>query len=113
MVRKKAITTVAFFVLMQSAASFANDLPEGVLQEGSLTNEKLMSDAMVGVASKVAVKGCASPETFLPYVTRMPEGPRGKQVWAEKWVVSGCDREFPIDVEFREDGPNAASWVVR
>lgn len=98
---------------MQPLASSAGDLPEGVLQAGSLANEKLMSDAMVGVVGKVAIKGCEAPESFLPYVLRMPEGRVGQRAWAERWVVTGCGREFPIDVEFVEDGAQAANWLVR
>lgn len=98
---------------MQPLVSSASGLPEGVLKAGSLANQKLMSDAMVGVVGKLATKGCEAPESFLPYVLRMPEGPVGQRVWAERWVVTGCGREFPIDVEFMEDGAQAANWLVR
>lgn len=113
MIKKRAVGLAAFLLLTQPLASSASGLPEGVLQTGSLANQKLMNDAMVGVVGKVVTKGCEAPESFLPYVLRMPEGPVGQRAWAERWVVTGCGREFPIDVEFREDGAQGANWLVR
>lgn len=97
--------------LIQSV--YATDLlPEGVIQAGSLANERLIHDAMIGVAAKVAGQGCSSPENFTPYIMAMPVGDVGVRRWRELWVVKGCGHEYPIKLGFMESGLDAADWFV-
>lgn len=67
---------------------------------------------MVGVAAKVATKGCESPESLQPFVLAMPQGDVGSRLWRELWVVTGCGREYPIEINFREAGTGAADWTI-
>lgn len=90
----------------------AENLPEGALRAGSLCNQKLINDAMMGVVGKVAVKGCEAPESFLAYVTQMPTGIVGSQTWNETWIVTGCGNEYAIKIVFREDGAGGAMWTI-
>ena len=104
---------VPFYFLVLSSSPANAQLPEGAIQKGSLSNQKLIQDTMVGVAAKVSQLGCETPETFLPYVSRLPEGEVGSRTWQEIWVVSGCDGEYPVTIDFREDGANAANWNIK
>lgn len=85
---------------------------EGAVQKGSLSNQQLIQDAMLGVAAKVATQGCDSPESFEPYVMAMPQGEVGSRYWRETWVVQGCGTTFPISLRFSEDGVGAANWTI-
>jgi len=95
--------------------AFANGevLPQGTIRKGTLANAKLIADAKLGVAAKVAVMGCAKPERLEPYVVAMPTGVPGERQWKELWVVSGCNSKFTIHIDFKESGPNAADWTIR
>jgi hypothetical protein len=86
--------------------------PEGTLRPGSLGNAKLIRDTKVGVAQKVALLGCDKPETLEPYVVAMPTGEVGARRWKERWIVGGCGKKYPVNIDFSEDGPNAAHWTI-
>jgi hypothetical protein len=85
---------------------------EPALQKGSLANEQLVRDAMMGVSGKAATLGCAKIDTFQPYVLALPEGNPGARVWRERWVVSCAGHEYPINIRFNESGPTAADYAV-
>ncbi|MEM8716481.1 MAG: hypothetical protein AAGE92_12000 [Cyanobacteria bacterium P01_G01_bin.4] len=87
-------------------------LPDGAIQTGSLANQTLIQDTLIGIAAKTATLGCDAPEQVSPYVTQLPSGEEGSRVWRELWVVEGCNQEFPINIRFNEDGPNAADWTI-
>ncbi|MGK7911506.1 MAG: hypothetical protein AB4050_08490 [Synechococcus sp.] len=87
-------------------------MPEGAIQAGSLANQTLIQDALVGVSAKTSTLGCDTPEQVSPYVTQLPAGEEGSRSWRELWVVQGCDREFSINLRFNEDGPNASNWNI-
>ena len=88
-------------------------LPQGTIKKGTLANAKLIADAKLGVAAKVGVMGCVKPERLEPYVVAMPTGVPGERQWKELWVVSGCNSKFPVHIDFKESGPNAADWTIR
>jgi hypothetical protein len=90
----------------------SSSLPDGAIQKGSLSNQKLIQDASVGVAAKVATLGCAKVESFQPYVMAMPQGNVGSRFWKEKWLVKGCNTEYPIIIRFSEAGLCAADYVI-
>lgn len=113
MVNKISIIISFIFLLSCTALTLAEELPEGTIQAGTLTNEKLMADTMMGVATKVDIEGCKKPESFLAYVSRMPEGEVGTRSWGEKWIVYGCKSSYPVDIEFKEDGQDSATFSIR
>ena len=87
-------------------------LPDGVIKSGSLANAKLIADAKLGVAAKVGAMGCSKPERLEPYIVAMPTGPAGQQAWKELWVVSGCNSQYSVSIDFREAGQGAADWTI-
>jgi hypothetical protein len=101
-------------VLLGSAlAAWADDdLPAGAIRKGTLANAKLIQDAKVGVAQKVATLGCTQLGDVEPYVVEMPSGAVGQRHWKELWVVSGCGSKYPVNIDFHESGLGAADWVI-
>ncbi|HEH9407561.1 MULTISPECIES: hypothetical protein [Aeromonas] len=87
------------------------DTPEPV-QEGTLANQQLIQDAMVGVAGWVATKGCEAPERFVPVVLQPPKGDPGSRYWQERWTVEGCGKQYPAIIDFRETGVDSAMWTI-
>ncbi|MEL7084129.1 MAG: hypothetical protein AAGM36_06485 [Cyanobacteria bacterium J06597_1] len=109
-VLKPVLFLLAVAITLQAAAQ--EPLPEGAIQAGSLANQTLIQDALIGISAKTSTLGCDTPEQVSPYVTQLPTGEEGSRSWRELWVVQGCDREFPINIRFNEDGPNAANWTI-
>lgn len=111
---KKQITlSIAILLTIQSGVTIAKNLPEGVIQEGSLANEKLINDAKMGVVSKMVSLDCNKAESYSAYVTQMPEGNVGERVWKELWLVTGCNNTYPINIRFQEDGAGGAFWNIK
>jgi len=99
--------------LTAALSVWADDgLPAGALGKGTLANPKLVQDAKVGVAQKVATMGCTQLGGVDTYVLAMPSGAEGQRRWKELWVVSGCSNKYPVNIEFYEDGPTAANWII-
>ena len=88
------------------------EVPDAIRQ-GTMTNEKLRKDALTGVVSVLASRGCENFSQFTPYVTKLPSGTPGSRIWQEVWVAVCSNGKFPIRVDFSEDGKNAANWTIR
>jgi hypothetical protein len=88
-------------------------LPAGTIKKGTLTSPQLMRDTMQGVVGKVATLGCDKIEDVARYVvTPFSGAPRARQ-WQEKWMVRGCGKQYPVDIDFKEDGAGGADWTIR
>jgi hypothetical protein len=88
-------------------------LPAGTIKKGTLTSPQLMRDTMQGVVGKVATLGCDKIEDVTRYVvTPFSGAPRARQ-WQEKWMVRGCGKQYPVDIDFKEDGAGGADWTIR
>jgi hypothetical protein len=111
--KDKVFTTLFILsILSLQPASAAPKLPPGTIQQGSLSNQKLIHDAKVGVAAQVGILGCTQLKNFEPYVVALPTGKQGSRVWYEKWIVNGCDKQYPINLRFAEDGAGGAYWTI-
>ncbi|CAN0561845.1 unnamed protein product [Ectocarpus sp. 12 AP-2014] len=107
-----AFLTTGILISLMSSPIAAQSLPAGAIQEGTLSNQQLISDAMLGVAAKVTTLGCDTPESFQPYVLAMPQGSEGSRYWREMWLVQGCNAEFPVEIRFSEAGMGAANYTI-
>jgi hypothetical protein len=88
-------------------------LPTGTIKKGTLTSPQLMRDTMQGVVGKVATLGCDKIDDVTGYVvTPFSGAPRSRQ-WREKWMVRGCGKQYPVDIDFKEDGAGGADWTIR
>ena len=108
----KIISTFVVLLVINQVILAADTLPLGAVQRGTLANAKLIEDAKVGVASKVATLGCTSLGDVDTYVLVMPTGAPGKRTWKELWIVSGCSKKYPVTIEFATTGPDA-DWTIR
>jgi hypothetical protein len=109
---RKMFLIGAAILCMAFTCRASDDLPSSAIKKGTLANAKLIQDVKVGVAQKVATMGCTQLGDVEPYVLAMPSGPVGLRHWKELWVVSGCGSKYPVNIDFSEDGPNAANWTV-
>jgi len=112
-VRSSVLVIVACLSsFMPVAHAQGEALPPGVIRAGSLANHQLIIDIKVGVAAKVAAKGCSKRDSLEQFVVAMPSGKVGSRRWKERWMVTGCGQQYPIDIDFIEDGPDAANWTI-
>jgi hypothetical protein len=102
-------------VLTGCAANTVNSgAPSGTLQKGSLANQQLIRDALVGVNAKAGALGCTKKiDSFQPYVLAMPHGSPGSRVWWERWVIVCGEQTYPIDIRFNESGLGAADYTIK
>lgn len=100
-----------FLGIIQMAAAADEALPPGTVHHGTLANAQLIQDAKVGVASKVATLGCTNLGDVDIYVTVMPTGTAGNRRWKELWIVSGCNKKYPVNLTFAESGKDA-DWTI-
>jgi len=105
----------ALFVSLYGCASTgkSESLPSGVLQKGSLANQQLIRDTMLGVVGKAATLGCKKIDSYEPYVVAMPQGMPGSRVWRERWLVNCSGKTYPIDIRFNESGMGAADYIIQ
>jgi hypothetical protein len=89
------------------------DLPSGTIKKGTLTSPQLRKDTMLGVAGKMGSLGCDKIEDVAAYVVTPFSGAAGVRQWQEKWLVKGCGKQYPIDIDFKEDGAGGADWTIK
>jgi hypothetical protein len=96
-----------------SVAAPTTDLPAGTIKKGTLTSPQLRQDTMLGIAGKMGTLGCHKVEDVTPYVVTPFSGAAGTRQWREKWLVTGCGKQYPIDIDFKEDGSGGADWTIK
>jgi hypothetical protein len=89
------------------------DLPAGTIEKGTLTSPQLRQDTMLGVAGRMGSLGCDKVEDVAPYVVTPFSGTTGARQWQEKWLVKGCGKQYPVDIDFKEDGAGGAYWTIK
>jgi hypothetical protein len=97
----------------QSVPAANTDLPAGTIKKGTLTSPQLRSDTMLGVAGQVGALGCHKVEDVAEYVVTPFSGATGSRQWQEKWLVRGCGKQYPVDIDFKEDGAGGAYWTIK
>lgn len=108
---RRILTGLLLLTCIHSALAADAELPAGTVKRGTLANAKLIEDTKTGVASQIAASGCTKLGDVDTYVTVMPSGEPGRRHWKELWIVSGCDKKFPIHISFVEDA-TGASWSL-
>jgi hypothetical protein len=88
-------------------------LPAGTIQKGTLASPLLVHDTMQGVAGKVSSLGCNKVDDVARYVVTPFSGATGARQWQEKWLVKGCGQQYPVDIDFKEDGAGGADWTIK
>jgi hypothetical protein len=89
--------------------------PTGVIKKGSLANQKLILDAGIVAAAKLATNGyrISRNQPFTPYVLSMPSGNPGSRTWAERWYYTIDGKQVPVTIDFKETGAGAADFAIR
>src|SRR5262245_59730807 len=106
-----AVVTAVF--VSGGGTATAASLPSGTIKKGTLANQKLVQDAMVGVAGKSGTLGCTRIDSYEQYVVALPSGAPGSRIWQERWIVTCGGKTHPIDIVFSEAGMNAANYSIK
>ena len=109
------ILIIAAIVASGCASRNSRPLPPGVIREGSLANQKLMTDAATAATDSLKAKGYVINPKGVPfnqYVVTMPTGAPGSRKWTERWVFLVENKLWPFTIHFQEDGSGAAHFVI-
>lgn len=85
-----------------------------VASEGSLANERLISDTTAGLQKILGESAITSETKILKFVIQQPVGNPGTRAWRETWVVpssQGAGAQFLIT--FKEAGLGAADFEIK
>jgi hypothetical protein len=85
----------------------------GVAKEGSLANQKLISDATAGL-KKIVGGSINNPDTeILKFVIQQPVGEIGSRSWREMWIVKSPSNGAQFLITFKEAGTGAADFEIK
>jgi hypothetical protein len=87
-----------------------SQIQPGVAKEGSLANQKLISDATEGLR-EITGNPIKSSEV-LKFVIQQPQGEVGSRSWREMWIVKTSDSETQFLLTFKEAGVGAADFEI-
>lgn len=112
----KCILLVIMTSVMLFGCATTNELPPisqikpSVAQEGSLANEKLITDTTAGLIESANIQADAK---ILKFVIQQPVGNVGQRAWRELWIVSPESNPVQFIITFREVGLSAANFEVQ
>jgi len=90
-----------------------SQIQPGVAEEGSLADEKLISDATVGIAGLLPDANITETTDIAKFVIQQPVGSPGSRAWREMWTIFVDDEATDsFLITFREDGLGAASFDI-
>ena len=81
-----------------------------VAAEGSLANEKLISDT---TAALVELAKIPEDSKIIKFVIQQPVGTVGQRAWREMWIVSSDSNPIQFLITFREAGLDAADFKIQ
>ena len=85
-------------------------------REGSLANQQLQSDAMVGCLAVMKRQGYTQDSLPSPmaFVIQKPVGKAGSKAWREMWIFNDINiDQNNLIMTFREDGLGSASFEIQ
>lgn len=112
----KLITTMIMTGVMLIGCATSNELPPiskikpSVAKEGSLANEKLISDT---TASLMKLANIQADTKIMRFVIQQPIGNSGERAWREVWFVSPYNNPMQFIITFRETGLNSADFEIQ
>ena len=87
-----------------------SQIKPSVASEGSLANEKLISDATAGLEQLIGTPIKSSE--VLKFVIQQPVGDVGSRSWQEMWIVKTSDGNNQFLLTFKEVGLGAADFKI-
>jgi outer membrane protein assembly factor BamE (lipoprotein component of BamABCDE complex) len=88
-----------------------SQIKPGVSKEGSLANERLISDATAGL-EKIIGRSVDDAE-LLKFVIQQPVGKTGARSWTEMWIVKSPESQTQFLMTFKEVGLSAADFEIK
>lgn len=87
-----------------------SQIKPSVAKEGTLANEKLISDATAGLEE--VTRTSLKTSEVLKFVIQQPVGEVGSRAWRELWIVKTPDSETQFLLTFKEAGLGAANFEI-
>ena len=88
-----------------------SQIKPGVAKEGTLANDKLISDAKAGLEQVVG--SVINDSELLKFVIQQPVGEVGSRSWREIWIIRTSENTSQYLMTFTESGLNAADFVIK
>ena len=88
-----------------------SQIKPGVAKEGTLANDKLISDAKTGLEQVVG--SVINDSELLKFVIQQPVGEVGSRSWREIWIIKTSENTSQYLMTFTESGLNAADFVIK
>ena len=88
-----------------------SQIKPGVANEGTLANDKLISDAKAGLEQVVG--SVINDSELLKFVIQQPVGEVGSRSWREIWIIKTSENTSQYLMTFTESGLNAADFVIK
>jgi hypothetical protein len=110
---------LAISVLLISGCKATNELEPvskvkpGVAKEGSLANQKLISDATASLEKIVGDSINDSGTEILKFVIQQPVGEVGSRSWREMWIVKSPNNGIQFLITFKEAGTGTADFEIK
>ena len=83
-------------------------------QKGSVANQQLIQDTLFSAYTAASAKrNAVIPEETMvePYLSKAPEGGRGRMTWEEIWVFQ-TQPKTAVRITFTEDGAGGADFAI-
>lgn len=87
-----------------------SQIKPSVASEGSLANEKLISDAAAGLEQRIGTP--IESSEVLKFVIQQPVGDVGSRSWREMWIVKTPEGNNQFLLTFKEAGLGAADFEI-
>jgi hypothetical protein len=83
------------------------------LKKGGIADALLTKDALMGVVMELALAGCDEYNSHEAYMLKNPVMVSEKEgSWQERWVVSGCENKYQVDLNFHEIIGQGTNWTI-
>lgn len=113
----KYLSALSVFLVLLTGCKATQDLKPvsqvkpGVATEGSLANQKLISDAAAGLQKIIGTP--LKNSEVLKFVIQQPVGASGSRAWREMWIVKTPNNETQFLLTFKESGLDAADFEIK
>lgn len=112
------LAAVIFFFVLSGCQSSGHIEPTpknktNFVSEGTLANEKLVSDTTAGLKNILGESAISSETKILKIVVQQPVGNPGASVWREMWHVNSQGTEAQFLITFTETGASGTDFQIK
>lgn len=87
-------------------------LPMVPFEGSKIADQQLSQDVYQRVSFHTEALGCDEVQKIKTEVTVYPHGEPGERRAEERWDVFGCEKRYPYQITFREDGRGGTYFSI-